>query len=168
MEKINNNYALFNPDLKRNKNKTEKKEKSKSVLANKTDKSFSKLLENNESINELSALKKSFNEDQIEKLLQEIGIQGKILKRKPVLEELNKYKSLIKEFVTSILNQAEGIEKKTLWNRARKEKVTKVHLKIINNELLELTEIFLKSQKNIFEIASKIDKIEGILIDMKS
>jgi uncharacterized protein YaaR (DUF327 family) len=68
----------------------------------------------------------------------------------------------------SVIDQSEKSEKKAIWNKIKKEKITKIHLQVVNKELLDLTRIFMSEQYSVLEIASKIDKIQGILIDMAS
>jgi len=73
---------------------------------------------------------------------------------------------MVKKFLLSAIELSEKVERKTLWNNFKKEKVTKIHLSIIDKELNELTKYFFEEQRDVFKIAAKIDKIEGILIDI--
>src|SRR4030042_2033602 len=101
-------------------------------------------------------------------LLKEIGKHGENLKRTKLLKDLDLYKKLVKEYLTIVLELSEKTEKIVLWDKSKKQKVTKIHLQVINQELLELTRIFFSEQQNTFAIASKIDMIEGLLVDLRS
>lgn len=149
---------LYNPDLKIEKKKTEKKKKI-------NDDSFKNLfLEEGAEIEDSAPVK----EQEIESLLKEIGILGENLKKSRSLEDLDEYKKKVKRFISSIVERSEKADKKVVWNRQKREKVTKIHLNVIDKELLELTRIFMSEQHSVLVIASKIDRIQGILIDTAS
>jgi uncharacterized protein len=105
---------------------------------------------------------------EIERLLKDIGIQGELLKKSKNLEDLDNYKKMVKKFILNIVELSETTEKKVVWNRFKKEKIAKIHLQIIDKELLDLTRIFMSEQYSVLQIASKIDKIQGMLIDLAS
>ena len=162
MTKINNNY-LFNPSIKQKKTNKNKKTHNSGGIS-----SFNNILQQNTIENQLdktSLEPGSVSENEISLLLKDVGIQGKALKRQPNLEEFDKYRRLVGQLLSKILKESESVHKKEVRNFFKKEKVTKIHLKVVNQELLELTDLFMKGQKDIIKIAGKIDKIEGILID---
>lgn len=169
MSKIFSDYNFVNkPDI--NEKPKPKIDKKKRLDTGKSIPFFEELLINEDEKPDNQELNYNSREklDLIEELLKDIGKQGEILKKSKNLEDLDRYKRLIKAFITEILDHIEKKEKKTLWDKRKKEKITKVHLVIINKELEELTAFFFEEQQNTLAIASKIDKIEGILIDMIS
>jgi uncharacterized protein YaaR (DUF327 family) len=168
MDKIDLSQYLFNPDPRLKKEKKSnrvssgKKGSIKKTEDNKADNEFSVLLDKPIE-NETPA-----NLEVIEDLLRDIGLSGERLKKKRDFNELEQYKKLVSKLIKDVIQVSITSENKTLWNSKRKEKVTKVHITVLNNELLELTRIFFEEQKNTLAIAAKIDKIEGMLIDMVS
>ena len=166
MDKIDhlNYFAHLNSKIKKDKSKKSKNENTKKVhVENKT--IFEEIYAIQDIKNE--KIQNEIQEQKLENLLKEIGNQGERLKKFRFLEELDKYKKLIKEYISIFLQISEDAEKKTLWDKNKKEKISKIHLRIINQELAELTRIFFEEQQNTFAIAAKIDKIEGLLIDLK-
>lgn len=164
MQKIDDPGYLVNNELylkSKELNKTPKNNKSSGVK--KKDPVFKNILENEI---EKTEEKDTANTEEIQKLLKDIGLQGQLLKRSRNIEDLDVYKKLVKKYLLSILDLSEKAEKKTVYNRFKKEKITKIHLNVIDKELLELTKIFLSEQHDVLKIASKIDKIEGMLIDL--
>ncbi len=166
IEKINNfcNYYNFNTKTKKNKSK-----KSDKTLKNKSINelsSFDEILEANETDFEINKIK--LNEEKLENLLKQIGNYGEKLKKSKLIKDLNIYKNLVKEYLSIVISLSEKTEKITMWNKVKKEKISKVHITIINQELLNLTKLFFAEQQNTFTIAAKIDKVEGLLIDLKS
>lgn len=167
MDKIQNifHYSNLDPKIKKNKSKKNDKLSNKSKIFNETS-TFEEILETTETDFEKNEI--NLKEKKLENLLKEIGNAGEKLKKSKLLEDLNTYKNLIKEYLSLVLSLSEKTEKKTIWNKAKKEKIAKVHIKIINQELLDLTRLFFAGQQNTFTIATKIDKIEGLLIDLKT
>jgi uncharacterized protein YaaR (DUF327 family) len=167
MDKIQNIGQFSNLDPKIKKNKSKKSNKAfKSKKLDDESSTFDEILEAQEIEYNNSEIIQ--NEEKIESLLKQIGNYGEKLKKSKLLKDLNTYKNLIKEYISLILIMSEKIEKKEMWNTIKKEKNAKLHIKIINQELLDLTRLFMSEQKNTLAIAAKIDKIEGILIDLKS
>lgn len=168
MEKINNNYYFVNPEIKNN-NKTEKKKPIKGKTESLFGSLFTEKIEEEEEINtESDKIDNNNLQVKIASMLKDIGQQGRTLKRNQTLYELDKYKKMVRDFLRKVVTYAEETEVKTIYNAKRKEKVSKLHLKIIDNELLELTRIFIEEQQSVIKLGSQIDKIEGILLDLAS
>lgn len=166
MDKIQNigQFSNLDPKLKKSKSKKSTGLLKKDLISDLS--TFEEILESQEieyNNNEIAT-----NQEKLEDLLKKIGNNGEKLKKTRSLKDLNTYKNLVKEYISLVVSISEKIEKKIMWNKVKKEKIAKLHIKIINNELLDLTKLFMAEQKNTLAIAAKIDKIEGILIDLKS
>jgi uncharacterized protein len=172
MDKINYINPFANPDsnIKKVKHKKGKLNSTDAGAESKSATSFDEILNDiqTEETGSLNNEKNELSQKKIETLLKEIGRQGERLKKSRNLEDLDLYKKMIKEYLTLIIRESENIENKNVWNPAKKQKVNKVHLQVINSELLDLTRIFFSEQQNTLAIGAKIDRIEGLLIDLKS
>ena len=166
MSKISNDFSHFlNPQIKHDKSKKSKNnDKSKSII--KKD-SFQDLFVETEATSQLDAQQET-EEKKIEQMLKQIGIQGELLKKRKLLTDLDKYKKMINEYLTHVISLFETSENKVIWDSRRKEKISKTHLTIIDKELADLTKIFFMEQQNTLAIAAKIDKIEGLMINLLS
>lgn len=158
-------HSYLDPKIKKNKSKKHNKLSDKDTIF-KEKSTFEEIFET--TVTDIDKKEIDLQEKKLENLLKEIGSTGEKLKKSKLLEDLNSYKVLIKEYLSLVLSLSEKTEKKTIWDKTKKEKITKVHIKIINQELLDLTKLFFSGQQNTFTIAAKIDKIEGLLIDLKS
>lgn len=169
MVKINNENFHFNLDPAINKRKTKDTDKKSQKIKKGTILSFNELLDSQNS-KPLPAVEsnESEYEQELQTKLKEIGIIGERLKKSRQMIDLDRYKKLVQEYIKAVVTLSEKVDKRALWDRRRREKVEKVHLQIVNKELLELTEIFFSEQQNTLAIAAKIDRIEGMLIDLKS
>ena len=122
-------------------------------------------------------------EEEISLLQRELGMQGEILKKSNNINDLDLYKKLVKKYLNAVITLTEKVEVKAIRNlhKYKKEKEKnkdislidikpdpKIYISIIDKELYELTREFLKEQREVFKIASKIDRIEGILVNLFS
>ena len=166
MDKIQNisHFSNLDPKIKKKKSKKSDKSLKKNISTNELS-TFEEILETEEIEFTNSEIK--LNEEKLENLLKQIGNYGEKLKKSKLINDLNVYKNLVKEYISLVISLSEKSEKKIMWNKFKKEKTAKLHFKIINQELLNLTKLFMTEQKNTLAIAAKIDKIEGILIDLK-
>lgn len=163
MDKLNTGFYFFNNTIRDKEKKSGKPELTpQDTIASK--KIFSDLLEQTESVDNPSNAPDT--QEEISVLLKDIGIQGKRFKQHRTMENLEEYKRMIRKLLGRVIESAENVSVKTLYNPIRKEKSPKLHFSIIDNELLHLTKIFMEEQNNVLKIASQIDKIEGILLDL--
>ena len=167
MSKIENtSYIYFNENQIKKSNEKDKNNKTISKSFESKTK-FSDLIAEIE-IDSTQIKDRSKIEEEIALLQKNLGIQGEILKKSKNINDLDLYKKNVKKYINTVVSLTEKAEKKDLRNWHKKAKETKVHLSIIDKELYELTKEFIKEQRNVLFIASKIDKIEGILIDLFS
>lgn len=167
MSRIDDNNLLFNPRSIFTPRQTKKSSNLKTKKTSSENKSlFAKAFE--EQDDDIIINDNLNSETSLEESLKEIGLLGEKLKRSKSLQDLDDYKKSIKRYIDQIIDKTVKCETKYVWSRAKKEKIPKIHLKIIDRELEELTKIFFDEQKSVFLIASKIDKIEGILVDLSS
>ena len=165
MDKINNNYFFLNPEIKNNDD--QKKTKKTSTIARQAS-LFQKMLmqdEMPENIEQIQSNKNDFN-DEIASLLKDISATGRILKKYKKVEDLEDYKKLIQSLLKKVVASTEKVEKKATYRNGQKN--FKLHLQVINKNLLELTREFMKQQKSVIAVATKIDSIEGLLLDLLS
>ena len=169
MDKIQDFDYFYNPlqDIKKKKSKKIKKGKDNKKLSDvdQSQKFFEILNDDNV---DFDIKEIELNRKKLEDLLKDIGKTGERLKKSRLLIDLNNYKKIVKEYLKIFLEYAEKVEKKKIWDKSKRQKIEKIHLQIINNELLELTRIFFNEQQSTWAIAAKIDKIEGLLIDLMS
>ena len=168
MSKIeNSSYIYFNEDQIKKSNSKNKNDKTLSESFELKPK-FSTLIAESEIDSAVQINSKDKIEEEVSLLQKELGIQGEILKKSKDINDLDLYKKIVKKYLNTIITLTEKIEKKDLRNWHKKVKESKVHISIIDRELFELTREFIKEQRNVFIIASKIDKIEGILVNLLS
>lgn len=163
MDKINNNYFFLNPEIKNTDD--QKKTKKSSTIARQASLFQKMLMQEEEHIEPVSENKNELN-DEIANLLKDISAKGRNLKKYKKVEDLEDYKKLIQSLLKKVVSSTEKVEKKATFKNGQKN--FKLHLQVINKNLLELTREFMKQQKSVIAVATKIDSIEGLLLDLLS
>lgn len=105
--------------------------------------------------------------EELSLLIKKIDEKGKIFLNSPTYENLINYKELVAVFVQYAVQNIWQIEEKRSGRFAKTQKLHFV-LKKIDENLFLLTEEVLKAEKNILKLASTIDEIQGLLIDLYS
>lgn len=105
---------------------------------------------------------------QIEKFNQrllEIGKQGERLAEHRTVEDLNKFKKLVKEMMDDAVKFGLKLEERQGFNRRGRSKVYKI-IKEVDKKLLEVTDAVLDQQKKGLEVLSLVGEIKGLLVNI--
>ena len=99
------------------------------------------------------------------KMMQDIEDQGKILSTSQTVEDLKKYKKLVKEFLDDAVNNGLKLEEQRGFNRRGRTKVYKI-VKEVDKKLIDLANSVLDKEKNGLNILNLVGEIKGLLINM--
>ena len=99
------------------------------------------------------------------KMMQDIEDQGKILSTSQTVEDLKKYKKLVKEFLDDAVNNGLKLEEQRGFNRRGRTKVYKI-VKEVDSKLINLTNAVLDKEKNGLKILNMVGEIQGLIINM--
>ena len=99
------------------------------------------------------------------KMMQDIEDQGKILSTSQTVEDLKKYKKLVKEFMDDAVNNGLKLEEQRGFNRRGRTKVYKI-VKEVDSKLIDLTNAVLDKEKNGLKILNMVGEIKGLIINM--
>jgi uncharacterized protein len=97
-------------------------------------------------------------------IISEMDRQGRAFQQKPVLEELVKYKGLVKGFLSRTMKALEVTDEKGV-RRAMNQKIYK-KISIIDEKLNELTSVILDKEGAGLRLMARLDEIRGLLIDL--
>lgn len=98
-------------------------------------------------------------------LMEDIEDQGKTLADSRTVEDLKKYKKLVKEFMEDAINNGLKLEQQRGFNRRGRTKVYKI-VKEVDSKLIQLTNTVLNKEKNGLEILNLVGEIKGLLINI--
>ncbi|MCM3443759.1 YaaR family protein [Metabacillus halosaccharovorans] len=103
--------------------------------------------------------------DKFSKLAKDIEDQGKILSESRTVEDLKKYKKLVKSFMEEAVNNALQLENQRGFNRRGRTKIYKI-VKEVDSKLIDLTNEVLNKQKNGLNILNLVGEVQGLLINI--
>ncbi|SER47883.1 YaaR family protein [Salipaludibacillus aurantiacus] len=103
--------------------------------------------------------------ERLSHLLQKIDDQGKTLSESRTVEELRKYKALVKEFIDDAVKLGLSLEERKGFNRRGRTKVYKI-VREVDRKLLDLTDAVIKEQKKGLDILDMVGEIKGLLINI--
>lgn len=101
----------------------------------------------------------------LDKLMRDIDDQGKVLADTRTVDELRKYKALIKEFMEDAVNLGLSLEERRGFNRRGRTKIYKI-VKEVDRKLLDLTDAVLKKEKSGLEILDMVGEIKGLIVNV--
>jgi uncharacterized protein YaaR (DUF327 family) len=102
------------------------------------------------------------NEEQLKNMLDDIKKKGGRLAVTKCYSDVHAYKKLIKEYLKSVLEYMYDVKKDiSFWQTQYFMTVD-----IIDEKLKELTDLLLGEEKDNMKIASTIDDISGLVVDI--
>ena len=104
-------------------------------------------------------------QEKLSSLLSEINLQSKEVEKKFQLGEVLKYKKLVKEFLGLAVNSSHEFSKNNFLDRRGRHRTLSI-VKQVDEELENLTQDFLKSEKDKLKIINRLDGIRGMLLDI--
>ena len=103
--------------------------------------------------------------EKMTKMMQDIEDQGKVLAESRTVEDLKKYKKLVKQFMDDAVNNGLKLEEQRGFNRRGRTKVYKI-VKEVDKKLIDLTNAVLEKEKNGINILNLVGEIKGLLINI--
>lgn len=98
-------------------------------------------------------------------MMDEITMQGKRLKKHMDVRDMKHYRELIKQFMNEIVNRSHKFSRENFLDRRGRHRVYGM-IKLVDKNLDELAAALLADEKDSIEILSKIDEIQGLLLDI--
>ncbi|ADC50916.1 hypothetical protein BpOF4_14335 [Alkalihalophilus pseudofirmus OF4] len=103
--------------------------------------------------------------EKLSQLMQKIDDQGKVLAESRTVEELRKYKQLVKEFMEDALQFGLSLEERRGFNRRGRTKIYKI-VQEVDRKLLDLTDAVLEKEKKGLQILDMVGEIKGLLVNI--
>ena len=110
----------------------------------------------------LNSAKKEYTERELKKKLEKINTLGDEIKDKPSMQKISEYKEQIREYLAYVLKHYY----KLTQNLGMYSAQILTRVEVINKKIEELTNEFVKQQKDNFNLVDKIDEIQGLLLDL--
>lgn len=104
-------------------------------------------------------------EEELKKKALEIEKQGKHLANHIDVSELKAYKRLVMEFLDEVIRSSSRFSKESFLDRRGRHRVFST-IKIVNEELEQLTRDVLSSERDNLSILGRIEDIRGLILDL--
>lgn len=104
------------------------------------------------------------SQDQLQKMLEAIELQGQRLSKSMTVRELRAYRLMVKRFLDDTVRRGIGLKDTRGWDRRGRGKRYKL-LDEIDRKLLDLADELLQSEQGRIQILQSIGEIRGLLIN---
>lgn len=98
-------------------------------------------------------------------MMKDIETQGEKLAKHRTIDDLRKYKKMVKEFMEEAVNSGLQLEEQRGFNRRGRTKVYKI-VKEVDSRLTQLANDVINKEKSQLDILSKVGEIQGLLINI--
>ncbi len=103
--------------------------------------------------------------EKLSKMVTEIEDQGKVLAENRTVDELRKYKKMVKQFMEEAVQNGLQLEEQRGFNRRGRTKIYKI-VKEVDKKLIDLANNVLDKEKNSLDILNTVGEIKGLLINI--
>lgn len=103
--------------------------------------------------------------EKMTKMVEEIEEQGKTLAENRTIDQLRKYKKMVKEFMEEAIQNGLQLEEQRGFNRRGRTKIYKI-VKEVDSKLIDLANDVLNKEKSRLDILNKVGEIQGLLINI--
>lgn len=103
--------------------------------------------------------------DKMNGMMKDIETQGEKLAEHRTIDDLRKYKKMVKEFMEEAVNSGLQLEEQRGFNRRGRTKVYKI-VKEVDSRLTQLANDVINKEKSHLDILGKVGEIQGLLINI--
>ena len=98
-------------------------------------------------------------------MMKDIETQGEKLAEHRTIDDLRKYKKMVKAFMEEAVNNGLQLEEQRGFNRRGRTKVYKI-VKEVDSRLTQLANDVINKEKSQIDVLSKVGEIQGLLINI--
>ncbi|MGI5997715.1 MAG: YaaR family protein [Lutispora sp.] len=113
----------------------------------------------------MSTRRDEMDVERLNRLMEDVDAQGKVLAQSMTVEDLRDYKKKVKEFLSEAVKYGLKIQQNRGFNRGGRMKIYKIVQKV-DDKLLELTDAVINKQEKGIKVLSLIGEIRGLLLDV--
>ena len=101
----------------------------------------------------------------LNEMLKSITEQGKAIGKRKDIRDMQRYRTLIKEFLNEIVTRSHQFSRENFLDKRGRHRVYGI-IRLVDSNLDELAQELLKDEKDNISIMEKIGTIEGLLLDV--
>ena len=101
----------------------------------------------------------------LQKLMEEITMQGERLSKRRDVKDMRHYRGLVKEFMNEVVTHSHSFSRENFLDRKGRHRVYGI-IRLIDENLDQLAQELMKDEKDNLAILNKIGEIQGLLLDI--
>ena len=113
----------------------------------------------------MSDKRESKAQERLNNMFEDIKEQGKVLSEKKTVDNLMKYKKMVKDFLNEAVEYGLKLEKRGGFRRGGRSRILKL-ISQVDKKLLEVTDAVINDEKKSLNILKLVGEIEGLLINI--
>ena len=113
----------------------------------------------------MSSIEEAGLSERLSVMMQEITMQGEKLGKHMDVRDMRRYRALIKNFMNEIVSRSHEFSRENFLDRKGRHRVYGM-VKLVDQKLDELARELISDEKDNIAILSKIDEIQGLLLDI--
>ncbi len=104
-------------------------------------------------------------QERLNNMFEDIKEQGKVLSEKKTVDNLMKYKKMVKDFLNEAVEYGLKLEKRGGFRRGGRSRILKL-ISQVDKKLLDVTDAVINDEKRGLNILKLVGEIEGLLINI--
>lgn len=112
-----------------------------------------------------SAIEDADLQQQLERMLKDITLQGELIARHMDIRDMKKYRAQIKDFLNEVVNRSHKFSRENFLDRRGRHRVYGI-VRLVDSNLDELAQELCEEEKDHIKILSKVGEITGLLLDI--
>ena len=114
-----------------------------------------------------SAIDDAELQEKLTGLMKDIDEQGKRLAEHMDIRDMQKYRSLVKDFMNGVVNRSHKFSRENFLDRRGRHRVYGI-VKLVDKNMDDLAEELVKDESDHLNVLGKIGEIRGLLIDIST
>lgn len=114
-----------------------------------------------------SAIDDAELKEKLSGLMDEITEQGKKISEHMDIQDMKKYRGLVKDFMNEVVNRSHKFSRENFLDRRGRHRVYGL-VKLVDKNLDDLAGELVKEEKDHLAILGKVDEIRGLLLDIST
>ena len=112
-----------------------------------------------------SAIEESELAERLSNLMGEITEQGEKIKKRRDIQDMRRYRSLIKVFMNEVVNRSHKFSRENFLDRRGRHRVYGM-VRLVDEKLDQIASELIKDEQDLLLIMNNIDEIRGLLLDI--
>ncbi len=113
----------------------------------------------------ISTIEETELAEKLTNLMGEITEQGEKIKKRRDIQDMRRYRSLIKDFMNEVVNRSHKFSRENFLDKRGRHRVYGM-IRLVDEKLDEIASELIKDEKDLLLIMGNIDEIRGLLLDI--